>query len=665
MGWDSWDLKLVGTTSAGVGMPGLPPIPGTTQTPNLVSSLVGGANMPVSGAETSEELSSYLQAALARRESNSSGTGTGGAPTTTGGTGTGVTPTTTGDAGTGSTDLAKYLAALEATTGQVNALTEQVKLQGEQNKALQEQIAAYLAAMKSAGAGSGTSGAMDYADYLKNYGSDTQKIYGESIRAANDDYYRALMTYGKNAEALAGNGLSGSGVSDYGGQAAWAARQGAVAAAGTAKQEADAENARSYSEYLQNYKAQQEAAAQQANAARANALSTVMSLAITDPTTAQQYLAGTNYFTDEEAASFGNTFAGYNAGVVEQTKTATDVANVGAALNAFNNMIAGGSTQAQAEAYIRTTYGDTIADEVIQSVNSGDIDSMDRILKAAEVPTSGYNPLAEGNQVSVAFLDQIKAATGMDDETYNAYLSRIQALNEKWIMGVLEDAHDEYNFKDACAALGITVENEDDAVTYGEAAVETLRDAVFEMVKAGEISVETASRYLEQDFLYEYDATIETGGGATVKNIVASLLDYKGYAERIGDGALYGDLLQSVEEKCTLEARGGNHLAIVSENGAEILLYFSAKYNGERPDSVVTKLGIKGNGRYSMTYGVDKAGTLWVKNDGSDSWRKVDVASIKGEFGAGTTADQNVILGELVDALVRGSVYADSPMVRK
>ena len=63
MGWDSWDLKLVGTTSAGVGMPGLPPIPGTTQTPNLVSSLVGGANMPVSGAETSEELSSYLQAA--------------------------------------------------------------------------------------------------------------------------------------------------------------------------------------------------------------------------------------------------------------------------------------------------------------------------------------------------------------------------------------------------------------------------------------------------------------------------------------------------------------------------------------------------------------------------------------------------------------------------
>ena len=66
-------------------------------------------------------------------------------------------------------------------------------------------------------------------------------------------------------------------------------------------------------------------------------------------------------------------------------------------------------------------------------------------------------------------------------------------MNEKWVMGILEDAHDTHNFKDACAALGITVENEDDAATYGGAAVEALREAVFNMVKTGDIGSAQAS----------------------------------------------------------------------------------------------------------------------------------------------------------------------------
>lgn len=160
--------------------------------------------------------------------------------------------------------------------------------------------------------GGSTAGAMGYGEYLKNFGSDTQKNYSEAVRTANDDYYRALTTYGKNAEAMAGAGLSGSGVSDYGGAAAWASRQGAVSVAGAAKQAADAENAKSYSEYLQNYKAQQAAEAERLNAARSSTIEKAISMGSSDINMVTEYLKASGYFSDEETASYAGTIANFH-----------------------------------------------------------------------------------------------------------------------------------------------------------------------------------------------------------------------------------------------------------------------------------------------------------------------------------------------------------------
>lgn len=161
--------------------------------------------------------------------------------------------------------------------------------------------------------GDSTAGAMGYGEYLKNYGSDTQKNYSEAVRTANDDYYRTLTTYGKRAEAMAGAGLSGSGVSDYGGQVAWASRQGAVSVAGAAKQAADAENAKSYSQYLQNYRAQKAAEAERLNAARGSTIEKAISMGSSDLNMVTEYLKASGYFSDEETANYAGTIATHYA----------------------------------------------------------------------------------------------------------------------------------------------------------------------------------------------------------------------------------------------------------------------------------------------------------------------------------------------------------------
>lgn len=173
-------------------------------------------------------------------------------------------------------------------------------------------ISGLLKEVQNTPVGGSTAGAMGYGEYLKNYGADTQKNYSEAVRTANDDYYRALTTYGKSAEAMAGAGLSGSGVSDYGGQAAWASRQGAVSVAGAAKQAADAENAKSYSQYLQNYRAQKAAEAERLNAARGSTIEKAISMGSSDLNMVTEYLKASGYFSDEETASYAGTIANYH-----------------------------------------------------------------------------------------------------------------------------------------------------------------------------------------------------------------------------------------------------------------------------------------------------------------------------------------------------------------
>lgn len=104
--------------------------------------------------------------------------------------------------------------------------------------------------------GSSSGGVMSYADYLKSYGVGSGRAYSSAVRQANGDYYRALVSYGKNAEALNSMGLSGGGISDYGAAAAYAARQGAVSEAWSEKLESDAALELSFAQYLKEYDAE-------------------------------------------------------------------------------------------------------------------------------------------------------------------------------------------------------------------------------------------------------------------------------------------------------------------------------------------------------------------------------------------------------------------------
>lgn len=85
-----------------------------------------------------------------------------------------------------------------------------------------------------------------FEEFLRKYGNENARAYSESVRVANDSLYRSMMNYGKNAEMLAGNGLTSSGVSDYGNAAAYAARQGAVTEAGKARLQADTDDMAEY-----------------------------------------------------------------------------------------------------------------------------------------------------------------------------------------------------------------------------------------------------------------------------------------------------------------------------------------------------------------------------------------------------------------------------------
>ena len=122
-------------------------------------------------------------------------------------------------------------------------------------------------------------GAMTYGDYLTASGIDTQAdldaaqkaanaSYNASVKAAAQEYDRALGTYGQNAENMAQGGLTGSGYSDYLTGNAYAARQGSIDAAKAVKQASldtaeatkkvtEASAQQGYLNYIENYKTQQ------------------------------------------------------------------------------------------------------------------------------------------------------------------------------------------------------------------------------------------------------------------------------------------------------------------------------------------------------------------------------------------------------------------------
>lgn len=274
-------------------------------------------------------------------------------------------------------------------------------------------------------------------EYIDAYGTDTgsafkaaldtaSQTYGQSVKVANDDFYRSLMTYGQNAEALSGGGLTGTGVSDYGSHAAYAARQGSVATAGAAKQLAaaaataekkagDQANAGAYAGYLSGYYSGQSAREDEINTSKQNALSQILGSGLTDPNQIAEYLKINGNFTDEEIASYSQEYAGLNATAIKKSsaeKIHNDIVNAGiydeATIRAKYSTIPG-ITSEELEQYVANTV----------SVMSGAATEAAKSNTQAK-DTAKWDVLEELRKYDNLTMDTVKlalAAKGVFDET--------------------------------------------------------------------------------------------------------------------------------------------------------------------------------------------------------------------------------------------------------
>lgn len=436
-------------------------------------------------------------------------------------------------------------------------------------------IDAFIAAMQAMGSSSSTGG-MSYGDYLKTYGTDTEKAYSQMVRQANSDYYRALMTYGKNAEALGGAGLVGAGVSDYGNAAAYAARQGAVATAGAAKMETDAKQAASYAEYLQNLKAQQEAERKAAVNERNNYMLTLMSTGV-DRATALGMLESSGYFSDDPEAKnaaievLNSHYDNVDKKTVE-TANAENAEAISAAQSEFNSYVSAGYDAEAAFELVKGSgkFDETTLNSVWTAHQNATAISIKRNVDTA-LASSEYSIATEGGYVTKSQLDGLVAGGQLeeDSEEYNNYLAQIQEKNASSLIGFMKDIHNEYKDDDVCEAFGIAYDYDapDEA---RKAAVKAIRERAAEMYENGDISKEAYYDALEQDFGYELDAIIDEGGFEVMREVCGSILEING---RAGDGESYERLISTAAD----ELNAGGQLAkkIVKEIAAGLIKNYS------------------------------------------------------------------------------------------
>ena len=438
--------------------------------------------------------------------------------------------------------------------------------------------------------GKSTRGPMDLATYLREYGSNTEETfnraikkareqYDQSVRLANDEMYRAMMTYGKNAEALAAGGLTGSGVSGYGDHVAYAARQGAVATAGAAqqgaiadaaaaKQEADAVNARSFSEYLRQYEANEAAKAEQKNAARSNAFNTILSSGITDANAAAEMLRQTGYFTEEEIASLAGIAVNFAATQKKETQETVDAGNVAAATDAYNNMLAQGYTPEAATKQIETLYGADVANTVkgnqAQVLNTQVVDQI-KNLDGKSLATGVVAQLDEA--VKSGAVSNVKDETGVSE--YDRLLADAQGKNVEFLSKVFTNARTEYWVEDAAAALGLTLEEGMDEETAADAVLNAAKERVIQMFREGDLSAEGASELLLGSFEKDLEtAKSENKNNAAVrtKSEITVLYNAKEDSKKLGVDQYYTDALAAFMESVTFEENNG--VLYIKDGGA-------------------------------------------------------------------------------------------------
>lgn len=130
----------------------------------------------------------------------------------------------------------------------------------------------------------------DYEGWLALYGRDGEREYREAKGEADTAYATARAEYGARGAALAQNGLSGSGYSDYLNHAAYATRTGSIERAQARRTAAREENERGYLAYLADEAAKEEKAKADAVAAEEKIFADLLSKRISDKSSAVTYL---------------------------------------------------------------------------------------------------------------------------------------------------------------------------------------------------------------------------------------------------------------------------------------------------------------------------------------------------------------------------------------
>ena len=402
-------------------------------------------------------------------------------------------------------------------------------------------IELYKALLGSGSASGGGVNAISYGDYLKNYGVDTKKAYSEAVRQANSDYYRALMTYGKNAEMLAGAGLTGAGVSDYGNAAAYAARQGAVATAGAAKMETDAKQAASYAEYLQNLKAQQEAEAKAARAEKMNLITSMMTLG--DRDAALGMLNAYGFTNEAEYNSAYNAINSYYDGVDKKAEEQTAAQALAEATALYEKYIADNNSPEWIESALKNAgYSDDVIKSVMSTQQGKVADQIQTEINTRLV-NKDYSVAVDGQFIGKNDLDMLVEQNMLEagSEEYNNKLAQIQAKNAESLTNLIEGAHNDgkrYNIEEVCEEFNIQY-LEDDEETTGTAVVKAIRERAEELYNAGDISEEAYVSYLEKDLLYAIDGSIDDKFALRdVCGTLVQLSDYTDNIEGVGEDVL-------------------------------------------------------------------------------------------------------------------------------
>lgn len=130
----------------------------------------------------------------------------------------------------------------------------------------------------------------DYEGWLALYGRDGEREYREAKAEADTAYATARAEHGARGAALAQNGLSGSGYSDYLNHVAYGARTESIARAHARRSTTREENERGYLAYLEGEAAKEEKAKADAAQAEEKVFSDLLFKRISDKSSAVTYL---------------------------------------------------------------------------------------------------------------------------------------------------------------------------------------------------------------------------------------------------------------------------------------------------------------------------------------------------------------------------------------